>query len=161
MSTVSGSTENTLSTLVRSVHRGKRMFSNKRLICKNGEFNISQTGIKKRKQQYLADIFTTLIDLKWHWSIVLFTTTFIVTWIFFAFVWWGIATVKGDIENHDNANWTHCVTALDGFVSAILFSIETQHTIGKLKSFSSLHLFNSLPPKTTVFTAIPLESPTH
>lgn len=130
--TVSASTENTISTLVKSIHRGKGAPSNKRLIFKNGECNISQTGIKKRKQQYLADIFTTLIDLNWGWTLVIFTATFILTWLVFAAIWWSIASVKGDLENLDNGNWSHCVLGIDGFFSAMLFSIETQHTIGNV-----------------------------
>lgn len=122
----------TVSSLVRSLHRGRKALTNKRLIHKNGDFNISQTGIKKRKQQFLADIFTTLIDLKWRWSLMMFVTAFTTSWLAFAAIWWSISYTKGDIENHMNSTWPHCVTGIDGFFSAVLFSIETQHTIGKV-----------------------------
>lgn len=122
---------NAVSGLIRSLHRGKKAFSNKRLIHKNGEFNISQKGIKKLKQQYLADIFTTLIDLKWRWTLLMFTMAFLVSWFFFGLIWWVISFVKHDIENFVDDEWPRCVVGVDGFVSAVLFSIETQHTIGK------------------------------
>lgn len=122
---------NAVSGLIRSLHRGKKAFSNKRLIHKNGEFNISQKGIKKRKQQYLADIFTTLIDLKWRWTLLLFTMAFLLSWFFFGLIWWVIAYTKQDIANIDNPTHPICVIGIDGFISAVLFSIETQHTIGK------------------------------
>ena len=130
MSDASTKSANAVSGLIRSLHRGKKAFSNKRLIHKNGEFNISQKGIKKRKQQYLADIFTTLIDLKWRWTLLMFTMAFLVSWFFFGLIWWVISYVKQDIANVQDEEWPRCIIGIDGFVSAVLFSIETQHTIG-------------------------------
>jgi len=125
-------TRNAVSSLIRSLHRGKKPFSNKRLIFKSGEFNISQRGIKKRKRQYLADIFTTLIELRWRWSLMLFVTGFLTTWFFFGLIWWIIAYSKGDIANYDDPAHSPCVIGIDGYITALLFSIETQHTIGKI-----------------------------
>ena len=58
-----------------SSHRLDRSYSRKlrrRLVYKNGECNISHTNIKKRRRRYLADIFTTLVDIKWRWNLLLF-----------------------------------------------------------------------------------------
>ncbi|KAF6022099.1 irk-2 [Bugula neritina] len=52
----------------------------RRLVYKNG--NVSHKHIRKVKRHYLADIFTTLIDLKWRWSLIIFTMTFVTTWLF-------------------------------------------------------------------------------
>lgn len=121
-----------ISGLVQTIHKNlKKPFSNNRLIFKNGEFNISQKGIKKRKQQYLADIFTTMIDLKWRWTLTLFVATFIISWVFFAVIWWSIAFAHDDLSLTFHKNETECISGVDDFYSALLFSIETQHTIGK------------------------------
>ena len=98
---------------------------------KNGECNVSHKHIRKVKRHYLADIFTTLIDLKWRWSLIIFTMTFVTTWLFFAFIWWIIGLTHGDF---DTANLppghSPCVDAVTDFPTAFLFSLETQHTIG-------------------------------
>ena len=98
---------------------------------KNGECNVSHKHIRKVKRHYLADIFTTLIDLKWRWSLIIFTMTFVTTWLFFAFIWWIIGLTHGDF---DTANLppghSPCVDSVTDFPTAFLFSLETQHTIG-------------------------------
>jgi len=34
--------------------------------------NGSRANIKKRRQRYMADIFTTLVDIKWRWNLLNF-----------------------------------------------------------------------------------------
>ena len=36
----------------------------KRVVQKNGECNVTQTNVAKRRRRYLQDIFTTLVDIK-------------------------------------------------------------------------------------------------
>lgn len=78
------------------------------------------------------DIFTTLVDTKWRWTLLVFTLSFIGSWLMFAVVWWAIASIHGDLdpENMANEDWKPCVSAINNFASCFLFSIETQHTIG-------------------------------
>lgn len=133
----------TVTRLVQTLHRGKKNLSNNRLILKNGEFNICQKGIRRLKQQYLADIFTTLIELKWRWTLVLFVTAFLFTWCFFGLCWWLIAYTKKDLVNLDNPGWQECVTGVHSYLTALLFSIETQHTIGQSER-GTLRLFVSV-----------------
>ncbi|CAF1475642.1 unnamed protein product, partial [Didymodactylos carnosus] len=104
----------------------------RRLLLKNGEVNISRFNIEKRRRQYLADIFTTLIDLKWRWALCLFTLGFCVSWLAFAIVWYLLMYTYGDFkeENFHNANYSACIYGVRTFAGAILFSIETQQTIG-------------------------------
>ncbi|CAF0880278.1 unnamed protein product [Didymodactylos carnosus] len=104
----------------------------RRLLLKNGEVNISRFNIEKRRRQYLADIFTTLIDLKWRWALCLFTLGFCVSWLAFAIVWYLLMYAYGDFkeENFNNANYSACIYGVRSFAGAILFSIETQQTIG-------------------------------
>ncbi len=114
------------------VHRD-RWYSKRtrrRLVYKNGECNISHTNIKKRRQRYLADIFTTLVDIKWRWNLLIFIMAFTMSWLLFALIWWLICFSHGDFENYGKAGWNTCVQDVYDFTSALLFSIETQHTIG-------------------------------
>ncbi|XP_064594701.1 G protein-activated inward rectifier potassium channel 3-like [Liolophura sinensis] len=108
----------------------KRM--RRRLVYKNGEVNITQSNIRKRRRRYLADIFTTLVDIKWRYNLMLFALAFILSWLIFALIWWLICFSHGDLheQNKNNKEWVPCVIAIHSFTSALLFSIETQHTIG-------------------------------
>lgn len=111
-------------------HYSKRM--RRRLVYKNGEVNITQANIRKRRRRYLADIFTTLVDIQWRYNLLVFTLAFIFSWLIFALIWWLICFSHGDLdeENLANSQWQPCVKEIKSFTSAILFSIETQHTIG-------------------------------
>uniref|UniRef100_A0A1I8G100 G protein-activated inward rectifier potassium channel 3 n=1 Tax=Macrostomum lignano TaxID=282301 RepID=A0A1I8G100_9PLAT len=102
----------------------------KRLVFKNGECNISHYNIKKRKRRFLADIFTTLVDMKWRYTLLLFVVTFISGWLFFSLMWWLICFAHGDLDDKRPLGFVPCVINLDNFSDALLFSIETQQTIG-------------------------------
>ncbi|XP_052763035.1 G protein-activated inward rectifier potassium channel 3-like [Mya arenaria] len=111
-------------------HYSKRM--RRRLVYKNGEVNITQANIRKRRRRYLADIFTTLVDIQWRYNLLVFTLAFIFSWLIFALIWWLICFSHGDLDEQNmiDTEWKPCVVEIKSFVSAILFSIETQHTIG-------------------------------
>ena len=112
----------------RGILNSKRV--QRRLIYKNGEVNVTQTNIKKRKQRYLADIFTTLVDIKWRWILLMFTLAFTLSWLSFGLIWWLICFSHGDFSHINDKTWKPCVVEVHDFVTALLFSIETQHTIG-------------------------------
>ncbi|KAK9704158.1 Inward rectifier potassium channel C-terminal domain [Popillia japonica] len=108
----------------------------KRAILKNGDCNILQSRISKRRLRFLQDIFTTLVDTQWRWTLIVFALSFLLSWLGFAIIWWLIAFTHGDFEpehlpaNQTITGWTPCVSQLNSFTSCFLFSIETQHTIG-------------------------------
>ncbi|XP_067005933.2 ATP-sensitive inward rectifier potassium channel 12 isoform X5 [Anabrus simplex] len=104
----------------------------KRVVFKNGECNVFQTHISHRRLRYLQDIFTTLVDTQWRWTLLVFALSFILSWLGFATIWWLIAFTHGDLEEShlEDEDWKPCVVALHNFASCFLFSIETQHTIG-------------------------------
>ncbi|CAF3582751.1 unnamed protein product [Rotaria socialis] len=106
--------------------------SQRRLLLKNGDVNISRFNIEKRRRQYLADIFTTLIDLKWRYTLCLFTLGFCLSWLAFALIWYLLMYTYGDFhpDNYNSANYSVCIAGVHSFAGAILFSIETQQTIG-------------------------------
>ncbi|KAM3922490.1 G protein-activated inward rectifier potassium channel 2-like [Leptodactylus fuscus] len=100
-----------------------------RYVEKDGKCNVHHGNVRET-YRYLTDIFTTLVDLKWRFNLLVFTMVYTITWIFFGFIWWLIAYIRGDLDHIEDATWTPCVDKLNGFVSAFLFSIETETTIG-------------------------------
>ncbi|XP_018564209.1 ATP-sensitive inward rectifier potassium channel 12-like [Anoplophora glabripennis] len=105
-----------------------------RAVSKNGECNIFPTRVPKK--QFIRDIFTTLLDLKWRWTLTVLTLGFFVSWFLFGIAWWLVAFFHGDLEeahlpmNQAASNFTPCVLEIYGFMSCFLFSVETQHTTG-------------------------------
>ena len=103
----------------------------RRLVYKTGECNVSSTNVQQRKRRFIVDIFTTMLELKWRYNALVFILAFVTTWTFFGLLWLGVARLHGDHEviGKDDS-WKPCVEHVTDFTSAILFSIETQHTIG-------------------------------
>ncbi|KAM0730944.1 Inward rectifier potassium channel 4 [Formica fusca] len=108
----------------------------RRAVLKNGDCNVLQSRISRRSLRFLQDIFTTLVDTQWRWTLMCFILSFLLSWLGFAVIWWLIAFTHGDFEERHlppfqvENNWTPCVYNIFSFTSCFLFSIETQHTIG-------------------------------
>ena len=116
-----------------------------RLVQKCGELNINANKVPKRKRRLLSDLFNTILDIRWRWHVAIFLLSFIVSWFFFAAIWYIIAFIHNDIDygvgnsntmsliNNSEINASNrvrCVSGVHDFTSALLYSIETQHTIG-------------------------------
>lgn len=54
--------------------------------------------LSKRRMRFLQDIFTTLVDTQWRWTLLAFALSFILSWLAFAVIWWLIAFTHGDLE---------------------------------------------------------------
>ncbi|XP_063380518.1 inward rectifier potassium channel 2-like isoform X2 [Cydia fagiglandana] len=104
----------------------------KRVIFKHGDCNVVQWNVAKRRRRYLQDIFTTLVDAQWRWTLMVFALSFILSWLLFALIWWLIIFTHGDLN--PPANNTDpiipCLNNVNTFTGCFLFSVETQHTIG-------------------------------
>jgi len=57
----------------------------------------------------------------YRYNVLVYLITFVLSWVVFALLWWALQSWHGGLS---------CVDGIDGFTSALLFSIETQHTIG-------------------------------
>ncbi|KAL2078398.1 hypothetical protein ACEWY4_026083 [Coilia grayii] len=100
-----------------------------RFVKKDGHCNVQFVNVSEKGQRYLADIFTTCVDIRWRWMFVIFCMAFLLSWLFFGCIFWLVAILHGDLEN--NAPSTQrCVSNVTTFTAAFLFSIETQTTIG-------------------------------
>ncbi|XP_069001872.1 G protein-activated inward rectifier potassium channel 2 [Embiotoca jacksoni] len=115
--------------LPKQLAKVERVRKVQRYVQKDGKCNVHHGNVRE-KYRYLTDIFTTLVDLKWGFNLFIFVLVYTVTWLFFGFMWWLIAYIRGDLEHLSDNQWTPCVNNLNGFVSAFLFSIETETTIG-------------------------------
>nr|XP_040025558.1 G protein-activated inward rectifier potassium channel 3 isoform X2 [Gasterosteus aculeatus aculeatus] len=108
---------------------GRTRRKRQRYVEKNGRCNVSH-GNMRETYRYLTDIFTTLVDLNWRCSLFVFVMAYAVTWLFFGAIWYLIAYCRGDLDHLGDETWTPCVNNVNGFISAFLFSIETETTIG-------------------------------
>ncbi|ELT91695.1 hypothetical protein CAPTEDRAFT_35288, partial [Capitella teleta] len=95
----------------------------RRMLEKNGACNIDYANVEKRGLRFFSDWFTTVLEVKWRYTFLVFFLSFCFTWVFFALIWWALyaGRKKDDME---------CIVGVHDFVTALLFSIETQHTIG-------------------------------
>lgn len=108
----------------------------KRLVTKKGHVQIAPFKMDHKKSRYLSDFFNTMLDMQWRYVLLIFTASFFLSWLAFAFVWWLILFYRGDFmpghlpHEQESNDWQPCVLACYNFASVFLFSVETQHTIG-------------------------------
>ncbi|XP_059926265.1 G protein-activated inward rectifier potassium channel 1 isoform X2 [Gadus macrocephalus] len=101
-----------------------------RFVEKNGRCNVQHGNLGGESSRYLTDLFTTLVDLKWRWNMLIFILTYTIAWLVMASMWWIIAYIRGDLNHGHDASYTPCVANVYNFPSAFLFFIETEATIG-------------------------------
>ena len=80
--------------------------------------------------RFLKDFFTSMIDLPWSWTLLSFATSFIISWVVFAGIWYLVVLTHGDLSLELADDHVACVENIQDFTSCFLFSLETQHTIG-------------------------------
>ncbi|XP_012968926.1 inward rectifier potassium channel 16 [Mesocricetus auratus] len=100
----------------------------RRLLHKDGSCNVYFKHIFGEWGSYMVDIFTTLVDTKWRHMFVIFSLSYILSWLIFGSIFWLIAFHHGDLLNDPGI--TPCVDNVHSFTAAFLFSLETQTTIG-------------------------------
>uniref|UniRef100_A0A8D0DA31 G protein-activated inward rectifier potassium channel 3 n=1 Tax=Sander lucioperca TaxID=283035 RepID=A0A8D0DA31_SANLU len=120
----------------------KELQPNTEPVCKeNGQCNVVFTNMEEKRQRYLADIFTTCVDTRWRYLLLLFCASFLVSWLFFGIIFYSVslgdglavAGLYGPTSGHTSGEQTQrlpCILHVRGFVGALLFSMETQTTIG-------------------------------
>ncbi|XP_062941155.1 inward rectifier potassium channel 4-like [Cynocephalus volans] len=117
-----------------------------RFIKKNGQCNVYFANLSNKSQRYMADIFTTCVDTRWRYMLMIFSAAFLVSWLFFGLLFWCIAFFHGDLEPGPAVPVEGgpagcggggaapapkpCIMHVNGFLGAFLFSVETQTTIG-------------------------------
>ncbi|KAI7807031.1 ATP-sensitive inward rectifier potassium channel 14 [Triplophysa rosa] len=126
----------------------------RRFVGKDGRCNVTFVNMSDRGQRYLTDLFTTCVDIRWRWMFVVFTLSFLLSWLLFGFAFWLIAAAHGDLvplasslsvssslapmEAAENSGPVEtvvdtkerCFQQVNSFMAAFLFSLETQTSIG-------------------------------
>ncbi|XP_016323940.1 ATP-sensitive inward rectifier potassium channel 12-like [Sinocyclocheilus anshuiensis] len=128
----------TASTVMRTGYNGKISTSGRgqlrsRFVKKNGQCNVVFTNMDDKPRRYLADIFTTCVDIRWRYLLMIFCSTFLFSWLVFGLIFYSVSLAHGDFDKDRESSrkpWKPCLLHVEGFVGAFLFSIETQTTIG-------------------------------
>lgn len=135
---------------------GHRRRPRGRFVGKDGHCNVTFVNMSDRGQRYLTDLFTTCVDIRWRWMLVVFTLSFLLSWLLFGFTFWLIAVAHGDLSVPSSSSSSSTVTTssptsrdpetehsralvepeeqcfqqVNSFMAAFLFSLETQTSIG-------------------------------
>ena len=75
----------------KSIHRQTRF------IEKSGKCNVAHGNLNNSASRYFSDIFTTIVDLPWVWSLIIFSVVYVSTWLLFALAWYVISWGHGDL----------------------------------------------------------------
>ena len=59
----------------------KKYDKRKRLFLKGGEWNTHQVNVFEKGQRFFGDIFTTLVDAQWRWTLFVFSFSYVMSWI--------------------------------------------------------------------------------
>ncbi len=108
----------------------------KRLVDKDGFCNVLHTHVGTTVIDYMNDLLTTIIDLRWRWVLIFFALSYVVGWLLFSVLWYGLAWWHDDIDYMSrnmtdvDPDWEPCVYNVENWIGSFLFSIETQTTIG-------------------------------
>ncbi|KAM7397518.1 hypothetical protein PAMA_005698 [Pampus argenteus] len=100
-----------------------------RYVTKDGKCRVNLGPIED-KSRFISDIFTTLVDLKCRWFLLVFTMCYILTWVVFGGIYFLGAWLRDDIAHVHDQQWQACFENVDSFLSALLLSLESQRTIG-------------------------------
>ncbi|XP_041650141.1 ATP-sensitive inward rectifier potassium channel 14 [Cheilinus undulatus] len=140
------------STTSRRRNRRSSRRPRQRFVGKDGRCNVTFVNMSERGQRYLSDLFTTCVDIRWRWMLVIFTLSFLLSWLLFGFAFWLIASAHGDLsirltpgsglspESGEGGSGVEpdrkvvveepCFLQVNSFMAAFLFSLETQTSIG-------------------------------
>ncbi|XP_034030565.1 ATP-sensitive inward rectifier potassium channel 14 isoform X2 [Thalassophryne amazonica] len=140
------------STASRQQSRRMSRQPRQRFVGKDGRCNVTFVNMSERGQRYLNDLFTTCVDIRWRWMMVIFTLSFLLSWLLFGFAFWFIASAHGDFSTRLSSSSSTspgtgkpgsgglsdrepvveelCFLQVNSFMAAFLFSLETQTSIG-------------------------------
>ena len=100
------------------IHQSKRTLNkDKRVVLRGGSTSVTYKNISKKRRRYFSDLYTTLLDSSWSYCVLMFTTSFYGSWLFFGSLYFIICYMHGDLleENLPNSgngwvpwqHWTH------------------------------------------------------
>ncbi|KAI4877349.1 hypothetical protein NFI96_017327 [Prochilodus magdalenae] len=110
-------------------HRSRRPRG--RFVGKDGRCNVTFVNMSDRGQRYLTDLFTTCVDIRWRWMLVVFTLSFLLSWLLFGFTFWLIAAAHGDLTVPSSSSSSSTTTSLSSFsssTSTTSLNTEVEHS---------------------------------
>nr|XP_055065323.1 ATP-sensitive inward rectifier potassium channel 1b isoform X1 [Misgurnus anguillicaudatus]XP_055065324.1 ATP-sensitive inward rectifier potassium channel 1b isoform X1 [Misgurnus anguillicaudatus] len=113
-------------------HLVERKISRTRLVTKDGHCNIKFGTTEYHNHfAFLMDFWTTFVEIRWCFVIVLFVAAFTGSWFVFGLLWYSLAKSNGDlIQNPSEPYHMKCIENINSLTTAFLYSLETQTTIG-------------------------------
>ncbi|XP_041075658.1 inward rectifier potassium channel 16-like [Polyodon spathula] len=111
----------------RSGFHGAGGCRRRRYMQKDGSCNVLLQNLPGELGSYISDIFTTLVEIRWRLMFLIYSLSYILSWLLFGAVFWLIGLWNGDMEDQENEP---CVYNVRSFTAAFLFSLESQTTIG-------------------------------
>lgn len=115
------------------------------LVRKGGQYRISYKGVGQKGKRFFMDLYQSLIDMKWRYVLVLYFGSSMIAYLFFAIFWYLMAYTHGDFKHYGDPKWTPCMHNMRNFADAVLFSIETQTTIGFGTTYPNANCMGSIP----------------
>lgn len=70
------------------------------------------------------------MDLRFCWFLLVFTMCYTLTWVAFGGMYFFGAWLRDDVAHVHDPEWKACFQNVDSFLSVLLFSLESQRTIG-------------------------------
>ncbi|CAF0924604.1 unnamed protein product [Adineta steineri] len=129
------------------VNTDEKLTNGYRFVNKKGRINVTYSSIGRLKHMH-SNIIIFIMQTEWWLVVTVLLLSFVLSWFIFAFLYFLVSIEHGDfflteeedeaaLENRTNYTYTPtyvekemCVQNVHNFLSALLFSIETQHTIG-------------------------------
>ena len=99
-----------------------------RFVKKDGHCNVRFVNLGGQGARYLSDLFTTCVDVRWRWMCLLFSCSFLASWLLFGLAFWLIASLHGDLAAPPPP--APCFSHVASVLAAVLFALETQTSIG-------------------------------
>ncbi|XP_066538861.1 ATP-sensitive inward rectifier potassium channel 14 [Hoplias malabaricus] len=117
---------------VQGRHRHRRR-PRGRFVGKDGRCNVTFVNMSDRGQRYLTDLFTTCVDIRWRWMLVVFTLSFLLSWLLFGFTFWLIAASHGDltIPSSSSSSSSSSAAAFSSPASTTSLGPDVEHS-GKM-----------------------------
>lgn len=122
----------------------KRRPSPPRIIAKSGVCQLHSENIEHQGWKYFEDLFTSLLELRWRYTLLVFCFAYFTSWTFFALAWYSLFYLHGDLANFGSPDYTPCVSGIPNFATSFLYSVETQQTIG----YGFYHISDKCPDAT-------------
>uniref|UniRef100_A0A3B3ZYC0 Uncharacterized protein n=1 Tax=Periophthalmus magnuspinnatus TaxID=409849 RepID=A0A3B3ZYC0_9GOBI len=108
---------------------GQRARKTTRLVSKDGRCNIEYDN--SARLAFLVDMWTTVVEIRWRFVLLLFIISFTGSWFIFSLLWYWIAKSNGDLASQNRTiGHVRCIDNVNGLTTAFLYSLETQTTIG-------------------------------